>query len=61
MTNKQIKKFYEEMHPQEKIERLEFFAKLYLDYLDLGLDVEKSLMIDVVEYYDQVKKEMEEL
>lgn len=55
MNNKQIQMQYNSLSDEEKIKRLEFWAKLYLQWLDLGADVvEGELQADVIVAYPEV-------
>lgn len=61
MTKKQIRMKYKEMSYLDKIERLEFWANLYLNYLGVKNEDNEALMKDIVEYYENAKRELEVL
>lgn len=57
MTNKQIRMAYQQLSYLDKIERLEFWASQYMSYLNVENKNNEALMQDVVEYYQEAKKE----
>lgn len=61
MTKKQILTAYQNLSDSEKVERLEFWAERYLDYLALHPlgTLKEALMSDCVVHYERTKKEHE--